>query len=657
VPAHRRTSVLLLVVLLTAAPLQADTLTLKDGTVYQGQRVGTTKTRLAFKIDGKLRWFDLADVAKLDVEPRTRPHRPRAEKGKAGPRPKPPGAGGKLARFFADTVDRVLVLRATQEKVAAMIRAGRRGRRNAIRLPVEGGGQIVIRGPFHLKPLAARLEGICRPRCYKMRQAVLAAKPFGADLSRQLARDIQRLGAYLDAEHAKNEEDARCFYHAVDPLVRPVLGELKPADGEAAAWPPPELAKTVGRRAWPPPKGFDAEALRERAQAEAAQALRFYGHGRTITYFFHQVSFSRDGRLMTGSEMRIETGRGVPVITLWDVATRRPLGHMAPILGASNAGFSPDGRRLVVTGDSGPATLYDAGTCAEIRKLDPFDPDVRMHVRFAKGRRFIAWSPNGISMAASTVGGHRGVDTYVGFFHDPKFLLPAKPGYRSAERSSANRLVYSPDGYTVVFEASFDPDAKRAIYWDGPRTAPKIPWPGGKPGHLQRVAFSHDGTTFACLANLGRSSLVCVWDWPTLRLRKSWQIPAADSNTDAAFHLTPDGRYVLYRLAGPLTLCETATEKVIRTYPPPTAHDWGKRCTVHPSGMFIAVRYNFGIVLWGSGLSPVVSDTGRVVLTNAAPDQTAAEMPGWVKTLRHHRKPPEFRKVTSEPFDLPPTSQ
>jgi formylglycine-generating enzyme required for sulfatase activity len=87
----RRNLTAVLIVLLAAGALEADTLTMEDGTVYHGQRVGTTKTRLAFKTDGKLRWFDLADVAKIAIEKRAPEPRPEPEKPEPEePAPEPP---------------------------------------------------------------------------------------------------------------------------------------------------------------------------------------------------------------------------------------------------------------------------------------------------------------------------------------------------------------------------------------------------------------------------------------------------------------------------------------------------------------------------------------------------------------------------------------
>jgi len=70
---------------LALGPAVADTLKLKDGTVHEGRKVGATKTKLAFKIDGKLTWFKLSDVAEVVVEERKPAPPPR----KATPAPKP----------------------------------------------------------------------------------------------------------------------------------------------------------------------------------------------------------------------------------------------------------------------------------------------------------------------------------------------------------------------------------------------------------------------------------------------------------------------------------------------------------------------------------------------------------------------------------------
>ena len=77
-PTFRFSIAAVLIGLLVASAASADTLRLKDGTIHHGRKIGVAGMKLAFKIDGKMRWFDMQDVAEVTVDAR----------GKASPAPK-----------------------------------------------------------------------------------------------------------------------------------------------------------------------------------------------------------------------------------------------------------------------------------------------------------------------------------------------------------------------------------------------------------------------------------------------------------------------------------------------------------------------------------------------------------------------------------------
>ncbi len=670
---------LLCLALVAFGQVRADTLKLKDGTVLTCQKVGTSGTKLAFKVDGKLRWFNLADVAEVVAEAPTPAPKTKTPASKEGPASPPtvgpkaaPSEASELAGGFEDLTLRLLTARKVVAAFRALLATSRDGGltvtvRSAsgleAKVPIhkaevivgtDEGERVVARHGQRAVTLGETVHKLCSVRCYPLWR-LAAAGPLAPAASGRLAKAIARLSAHLDKEHVINAEDAAAMYHAADALVRAVLQGLAEADRAAVAWPGSALSATVGERAWPPPKGFDAAALRERAKAEANKIVRLYRHeNERLDWMYHQISFSRDGRLMASSENEYSAVQRV--ITLWEVESRRCIARLSTRRGANSASFSPDGSHIVVAGERGPTALFNTANGAEVRTLDPDAPEPHPGTGLTSGRRYIAWSPCGIEMAASAISG-RGIGTGIGFFHDPECVLPTGG---ENEWAGARFQAYSADGYTVAFAPLFNQRGRRALCWLGPLPPPALPLPAGKGGHVQRVAFSDDGSTLACLLKLeDKTSRVAVWDWPSVKLRKTLDIPAAALNDvhDVAFAISPDGNYALYHRAGrPIEMWDVAAGKVIRQFSGGGTRDGTYGFVVHPSGMYLGVRYLRAVILWGTGLAPVVDKAGRVALEDAAPGQVdAPEMPDWLYRNRGDYRDP--REATSAPFELPPRSR
>ena len=237
-----------------------------------------------------------------------------------------------------------------------------------------------------------------------------------------------------------------------------------------------------------------------------------------------RLAFSPDGTLLAGS------AAGQP-LTVWDAVTGRRLWATAdPCVRRSAAGFSPDGRRLVLGGPLG--RVFDARSGAA--DPDPTGPEPGtagwpLPLGFPAGR-----SPCGRWVVVPNVFATTFRDEAGGRQCDLSRLGKWTPGMRKPPH--VYPLAFSPDGDLLVFGGRWLVAVGTAGLAAGDPRPVVVAEP---PGVLQpSAAFTPDGRTLLAAGDDGR---VRGWDTATWHERAGYD-PGAGPLTSLA--VSPIGRRV-----------------------------------------------------------------------------------------------------------------
>ena len=257
----------------------------------------------------------------------------------------------------------------------------------------------------------------------------------------------------------------------------------------------------------------------------------------------YQVAFSPGGTLLAvGSGTLGADGEGE--VTLWDAATRRPIG--APLVDRAGAvkslAFSPGGAMLAVGTADGAVSLWNVAARRPVAPALPVDAVAEG----TGGAISVAFGPGGKTLAAVTSDGKvRLLDVATGRWAD----VPL-----AGDTGVVNSAAFSPDGKTLVTSilgagsvaslttATFNSTVQ---LWDPATGRPIRPAPlvfGA--GTTYSVAFSPDGKTVAAASLLSGTghldATVRLWNAGSARAAGTLVTAGAGSMTSLAF--SPDGK-------------------------------------------------------------------------------------------------------------------
>jgi WD40 repeat protein len=201
------------------------------------------------------------------------------------------------------------------------------------------------------------------------------------------------------------------------------------------------------------------------------------------------VAFSPDGKILAGA--------GDTSMRLWDMATRRPIGHRltGSTGGVISVAFSPDGKTLAGGGGAQGVRLWDVGTGRQIRN------QLTGHTGPVGS---VAFSPDGKTLAGG--GGAHGVRLWDLASGRQIGDLP------TGHTNWVGSVAFSPDGKALADGGGYDGLRSRVWLWDlasGRVIGHRLT---RSDGGIGSVAFSPDGKTLATASGDGT---VRLWDVTT----------------------------------------------------------------------------------------------------------------------------------------------
>jgi WD40 repeat protein len=243
------------------------------------------------------------------------------------------------------------------------------------------------------------------------------------------------------------------------------------------------------------------------------------------------AEFSSDGR-----RLAIACG---PAVTLWDVATRKPVGTLAGggKAGITSLGFLPDDQKVVASSLDGALLVWDLTTLAALPRV----------IETQEGNLFaLAVSPDGSTLALG--GGPDGtikrwsttswmpVDTPLNGLHGRIWSLSYSPDGALAAgtedgsvvlwKNSMQRMTLAPAHRERVWKVAFSPDGRLLAsagedgdvkLWNG-QSAGALGSVSEQPAHADgalSLAFSPDGSL---LATGGKDHRIVVWNLSTKKV-------------------------------------------------------------------------------------------------------------------------------------------
>jgi WD40 repeat protein len=320
------------------------------------------------------------------------------------------------------------------------------------------------------------------------------------------------------------------------------------------------------------------------------------------------VAFSSDGKtLVSGGDVGLRA---------WDVATGKDLGWFPTAAPATAAQFTPDGKAILTTDNSGSIRLWQAGTGKLLRVTK--HPEVAQFT--PKGTAFLFRGRASFLSANGKVAGVTGSGNGLRLWETAtgKQLFAEKGEGRSIMFSAA----LSPDGKTLVVGGEGNrarllegATGKEVRQIEGPNKSPHL-----EPGFtrlreesLYWFAFSPDGKTLAGVS--GKDSF-SVWNVADGRLR----FTIKGCRGHLAF--SPDGQRLVCGGEEALRLYETKTGKEVRRF---ERHPGFVRALAFsPDGKTLASAQEYTITLWdvatGKRLHPLAGHATPVGILAFSPD-------------------------------------
>jgi WD40 repeat protein len=299
------------------------------------------------------------------------------------------------------------------------------------------------------------------------------------------------------------------------------------------------------------------------------------------------VAFSPDGKLLAAGSYGY--------VTIWDVATVRPVQTLTNVLGAVNdLRFSPEGKLLAVAGGQpsakGDLRLYQVADWKLIGTLRGHS-DVVFCVAFHPDGKHLASASFDKTVGLWDLATHKLERTFthhsdfvyaIAFSPDGKWLASASKdrSVRLIEVATGKSLftfsgmeqdvlavAVRPDGEAVV-SSGFD----TSLYWWNPKTGARIRQQAGHAIAVHEICFSRDGKE---LASAGADRTVRLWDPGTGAMRRS--LPVGSIVYAVAF--SPDGKRVASgSFDGLVRLWDTTAGRHLLTLlalpPEKERHDW-----------------------------------------------------------------------------------
>jgi RNA polymerase sigma factor (sigma-70 family) len=231
----------------------------------------------------------------------------------------------------------------------------------------------------------------------------------------------------------------------------------------------------------------------------------------------HSVTFSADGKTLACIISRLEDGKHIHEVKMWNAETGKEKALLTGAGGSSlRIAFSPDSKKLAAGADGGKVYLWDLQT-------DKLEWEKEAH---ADGVTGLAFSAKGETLASG--GPDKEIKLWDAKTGDAKQTL-------SGHEGSVYSLAFSSDEKSL---ASGGLDGTVRI-WDAATGKLKHTLTEYAKGSIVEVAFSLDGKTLASGGSLEDKGVVKLWDAQTGELKRTCPQPLSFVR---AIAFAPDGR-------------------------------------------------------------------------------------------------------------------